>query len=127
LSRLVKYINAIWKTANRYSSAGIVTGYDVANKLRLITKEPNRDLLGNQRATHEAVHALITKFSLVKFSIITIEQNFTLLPTCVLYEMPLLPGISNRSCNTEKLSTTQLWTRRYLKVFFFYLTLTADW
>jgi hypothetical protein len=61
----------------------------------LIAKEPNSEILGNQRAVYEAVKALITGASLVKFSVIAIQQNFILLPTYVLYEMPLLPGISS--------------------------------
>jgi hypothetical protein len=32
--------------------------------------------------------------------------------------MPLLPGISNKGRNTEKLATMQFWSRRHLKVFF---------
>jgi hypothetical protein len=64
---------------------------------------------------YEAVKALITETSSVKFSIITIQQNFIVLPTYVLYEMPLLPGISKQPRNTEKLATMQLWSRRHLK------------
>jgi hypothetical protein len=41
-------------------------------------------------AMYEAVKALITGTSLFKISVITIQQNFMLLPTYVLYEMPLL-------------------------------------
>jgi hypothetical protein len=42
---------------------------------------------------YQAVQALITATSLAKFGVFTIQQNFTLLPTYVLYQMPLLPGI----------------------------------
>jgi hypothetical protein len=40
---------------------------------------------------HEAVRALITETALVKFSVTTIQQNFILLPTYVVYEMYLKP------------------------------------
>jgi hypothetical protein len=39
---------------------------------------------------YEVVKALITEFSSVKFSVITIQQNFTTLPNYVLHEMLLL-------------------------------------
>jgi hypothetical protein len=48
-----------------------VTGYDIANKLWLITKEPNREILGNKLATYKAVKALITATSLTEFIVIT--------------------------------------------------------
>jgi hypothetical protein len=60
---------------------------------------------------YEVVKALITETSLVKFSIITIQHNFILLPTYVLYKMPLLPPHvktnSDLSCEafTEKLAS----------------------
>jgi hypothetical protein len=42
--------------------------------------------------------AFITENPLVRFGIVsTTEQNFILLPTHVLHEMPLLPGIPNRA------------------------------
>jgi hypothetical protein len=78
----------------------------------LNTKEPNREILGNQQAMYKAVKALKTKTSLIKFSFILMQQNFILLPTYVLCEAPLLPGISNRSNNTVKLATMQLWSLR---------------
>jgi hypothetical protein len=66
--------------------------YDIANKLRLITKEPNHEIrvLWNQPAMYEAVKALITETSLIEFSLITIQQKFIILQTCVPYEMLLL-------------------------------------
>jgi hypothetical protein len=51
---------------------------------------------------YEAGKALITETLLVKFSVITIQQNFILLPMFVLYEMSLLPDISNQANNAEK-------------------------
>jgi hypothetical protein len=50
---------------------------------------------------YEAVKALITETSLVEFVIITIQQNFILLPTFVVYEMPLHLGISHQASNIE--------------------------
>jgi hypothetical protein len=81
------------KTGNEDSSVGIATGYGVADQFRLITKEPNREILENQGSSYEAVKALITEISLIKCSVIIIRQNFTILPTYVLYEMPILPAI----------------------------------
>jgi hypothetical protein len=45
---------------------------------------------GNQQALREAVEVLIIEISLVKFSVITIQQKFILLKTYVLKEMPPL-------------------------------------
>jgi hypothetical protein len=50
-------------------------------------------MLGNQRAMLEAVKALITETSLIKFSFIKIQQKFILLPPYVLQVIPLLQGI----------------------------------
>jgi hypothetical protein len=97
----------LWELS-RYSDS-------VADQLRLITKELNCEILGNQRAMYEAVNALITQNVLVKFSNITIKQNIILLPTYVLYKMLLLPSIPNQASNTEKLVTMQLWSCRHLK------------
>jgi hypothetical protein len=49
--------------------------------------ELNCEILGDQLAMYEAVKALITETSLIKFSIITIQQNFINLSTYMLYEM----------------------------------------
>jgi hypothetical protein len=42
-------------TGNLNSSVGIATGYSVADQVRLITKDPNREIFGNHRAMYEAV------------------------------------------------------------------------
>jgi hypothetical protein len=73
-------------------------GYGVADQLRLITKEPNREILWNQQAVYEAVKALMMETTLNWFSVSTIQENIILLPSHELYEMlPLevlrgLPG-----------------------------------
>lgn len=41
---------------------------------------------------YEAVKALITEISLIRFDVIAIQQNYILLPTFVLYKVPLLAG-----------------------------------
>jgi hypothetical protein len=56
----------------------------------MITKEPNREILGNQRPVYEAVQAFLTEISLVRFSVIIIRENIILLPSYMLYEMPPL-------------------------------------
>jgi hypothetical protein len=48
-------------------------------------------MVGNQRAMYEVVKALITETSIVKFSVITIQQNFILLPNYMLHKLLLLP------------------------------------
>jgi hypothetical protein len=88
-------------------------GYRVADQLRLILEEENREILGNQRAVYEAVKDLITETSLVKFSVIAIQQNFILLPTYTLYVLPPLSDISDQASNTEKLSVFLPSPRRY--------------
>jgi hypothetical protein len=57
---------------------------------------------------YEAVKALITEISPVKFSVVTIQQNVIFLPTYMLYDIPLLPVILNRSSNTKELITMHL-------------------
>lgn len=78
------------KRGNWDSSVGIPRGYGVADQLELTDYKRTES---NQRAMYQAVQALITATSLAKFGVFTIQQNFTLLPTYVLYQMPLLPGI----------------------------------
>jgi hypothetical protein len=57
-----------------------------------MTKDPNHEILGNQRTIYEAVKAFIKETLLVKFGVITFEEN-----------------------STDKLAMLQLWSHRYLK------------
>jgi hypothetical protein len=47
-------------------------------------------ILGNQRPMYELVMTLITETSLVKFCVITMQQNFIPLPTYVLHFRDLI-------------------------------------
>jgi hypothetical protein len=82
---------------NRDSQVRIAMGYDITNKLRLIIKELNREILCNQPAMYEAVKALITETLLTESSLNTIQQKFIILQTCVPYEMLLLSLMSTES------------------------------
>jgi hypothetical protein len=70
---------------------------------------------------YEAVKSFIIETSLVKFSIVTSQQNIILLPPYVLYKTPLRPGAMG----------TMLWSRTHLKTLLwqiknYYLNLTVD-
>jgi hypothetical protein len=79
-----------------------VLGYGVADQVRLITKELNHKILGNQRTMYELVMALTTETSIVKFNVITIQQNFIPLATlCATFHGPNLLILSDNT-NTKK-------------------------
>jgi hypothetical protein len=72
-------------------AVSIATGCGVADQLRSTDyKKAEPRSIWNSANKHEAVKALITEISLVKFSIITIKLNFIILPNCVVHEMSLL-------------------------------------
>jgi hypothetical protein len=70
-----------------------VNGYGVTDQLRLITKGLNCEILGTQPIMYEVVKAFMAETSLIQFSVVTILQNFILLPTYVLHQEPLFPCI----------------------------------
>jgi hypothetical protein len=91
------------KTGNRNSSVGIATGYGVADHLivpEYIGAGPQNILKSESYV--RGGEGFENRNVVIKFSVITIQQNLIFLPAYILYESPLLPGIWNRSSNTKK-------------------------
>jgi hypothetical protein len=59
-------------TGNRNSSVGIATGYGVADQLRLITKDPEREIFLNHGAMYEAVKTFITEILFITINVIAV-------------------------------------------------------